>query len=275
MYSLAEGGKQVEAECDGEACSWAGGIARAIASGWMAWPDVDVDLNEFEHWLEQKWIDPRIAYGGDLYLAFALERQDVAALRAFDRVLRPAIAAASRAAGADATTAAEVCQVVMTDVLVGDEHGPRIRQFGGRGDLRGWLRSIAIRTTWRLIARARREVALDDEALAGTMIDVEQAHLRQRYAVELERAFAAAIAALTPRQRTLLRLVYVDGATVDVLGRVYAVHRATAARWVAAARDALIEEARRRLDEAVGAGLTSVLRLVESDVQLGLGALEE
>jgi RNA polymerase sigma-70 factor (ECF subfamily) len=81
------------------------------------------------------------------------------------------------------------------------------------------------------------------------------------------------MAALTARQRTLLRLAYVDGLTVDAIGRMYAVHRATAARWLAAAREALFEEARVRVQAAVGAGMTSVIRLVHSQVQLSLSRL--
>ncbi len=100
-----------------------------------------------------------------------------------------------------------------------------------------------------------------------------QRHLRERYAAELGRAISDAMAALTARQRTLLRLAYVDGLSVDVLGRMYAVHRATAARWLAAAPEALFDESRLRVEAALDAGLTSVIRLVQSQIDVSLGAL--
>jgi RNA polymerase sigma-70 factor, ECF subfamily len=273
MYSPGDGMDVAASECDAETVGWAGMLGRVIAAGWSRWPGVDVDLDGFEDWLRARDVDLTCCHGADLYLACALEQRDPVAIRTFDRELGPEIAGSARAAGADPATAAEVRQQVTTDVLVGDQDGPGITQFRGRGDLRGWLRSIAVRMTWRLLERARRDVVLDDDATAGIVDDPELAHLRERYACALEQAITEAMAALSPRQRTLLRLAYVDGLTVDVLGRMYAVHRATAARWLAAAREALVEDTRVRLHDAVGAGMTSVVRLVRSHIQLNLARL--
>lgn len=217
--------------------------------------------------------DARPEHASDLALASALRDHDPEALRIFERELAPDLEAAARAAGADPTTAAEVRQQITADVLVGDVGVPRIAQYAGRGDLRGWLRSLAVRLTWKLVARARREHPLDEE-LAGALVDDPHlARLRSRYAAELGRAIDEAMAALTARQRTLLRLAYVDAVPVEALGRMYAVHGATAARWVAAAREALFDAARIRLERAVDAGLTSVVRLVQSQLAVHLGGL--
>jgi len=56
---------------------------------------------------------------------------------------------------------------------------------------------------------------------------------------------------------------------------MYRVHRATAARWVAAAREALFEETRARVESVGVAGneLTSIVRLVQSQIHLSLTRL--
>jgi RNA polymerase sigma-70 factor (ECF subfamily) len=203
---------------------------------------------------------------GDLAFARKLANRDPEAIRTFERELAPELEAAARKAGADDAMAAEVRQQVTIDVLIGDTRGPRIAQYEGRGDLRGWLRSIAARATWRLRARANRDHPLDEDGDLALVDDPMIARLRERYADELARAVQGAMAALTPRQRTLLRLAYLDGLTTETLGRMYCVHPATAARWVAGAREALVELARDRLESSIDAGLTSVARLVRSAI---------
>ena len=67
----------------------------------------------------------------------------------------------------------------------------------------------------------------------------------------------------------LLRFHHLDGLTVDDLARMYNVHRATAARWVAAAREAVFEETRLRLHDRLGVDdstAVSVVKLVQSQL---------
>jgi len=251
----------------------------AWQAGRAAWPGVAVDRIAHAGWLAERIGRAPVheslvrLHAADLYLACAAGRRDPAAARVFDRELGPIAEAAARQAGADPELAAEVRQQVTAEVLVGDERGPRIAGYGGRGDLRGWLRSVAVRTAWRHLARARRDAPWDDDGALGADDDPAIAHLRRRWTDELGRALAAAVAGLGVRHRTLLRLAYVDGLTVDELGRIYRVHRATAARWVAAAREALFEDTRLRVAAAVDADLSSVVRLVRSQVHLSVRRL--
>jgi RNA polymerase sigma-70 factor (ECF subfamily) len=251
---------------------------RAAIAGASRWPGVRVDPDRLAAWLDERGDTPEQIeelHLADLYFACALHDRDPGALRIFDRELGSDVEAAARAAGADPATAAEVRQQIAADVLVGDDGVPRITQYAGRGDLRGWLRSVAVRATWKLVARARRDRPLDED-LAGALAvddDAQLAALRERYATELARAIAEAMRTLTARQRTILRLAYLDHVPPDVLGRMYAVHRATAARWVVSAREALFDAARVRLQAAVDAGLTSVVRLVQSQLEQGLAGL--
>jgi RNA polymerase sigma-70 factor (ECF subfamily) len=94
-----------------------------------------------------------------------------------------------------------------------------------------------------------------------------------RYGPAFKRAFQTALAELEPRERMLLRFQYVDGLTVDQMGALYRVHRATAARWVAQAREKLGEQTRRHLVRELGThegGLTSILEIVQGHVDVSL-----
>ena len=78
-------------------------------------------------------------------------------------------------------------------------------------------------------------------------------------------AFAAALATLTPRDRNLLRQQYIYGASIDQLGALYGVHRATVARWVAQIRDTLLRRTRHHIGEA--------LRLTGDDLDSAMGRI--
>jgi RNA polymerase sigma-70 factor (ECF subfamily) len=65
----------------------------------------------------------------------------------------------------------------------------------------------------------------------------------------------------------------VDELNVDQIGALFRVHRATAARWVVRAREALFDDTAKRLAEALGVlpeQLTSILDAVRSHVDVSL-----
>jgi RNA polymerase sigma-70 factor (ECF subfamily) len=68
----------------------------------------------------------------------------------------------------------------------------------------------------------------------------------------------------------------VDGLTIDEIGALYRVHRATAARWLARAQVGLTKEIRAALIRTLNlqpAELRSVLRLIRSGLQVSLRSL--
>jgi RNA polymerase sigma-70 factor, ECF subfamily len=70
-----------------------------------------------------------------------------------------------------------------------------------------------------------------------------------------------------------LRLHYVDRLSIDRIGTLYRIHRATAARQLTRVRDALIARTRALLGERLGvteSELASLLRLLESTVDVDL-----
>ena len=106
-------------------------------------------------------------WGSDVELARACARADPAALAAFEQVLgavRPAIASL----GASAAEIDEVLQRVRVQLLVGDP--PGIAGYAGRGELRAWVRVIAVRETVRLRKSAGRTEPLDDERLLESLL---------------------------------------------------------------------------------------------------------
>ena len=86
----------------------------------------------------------------------------------------------------------------------------------------------------------------------------------------------AAIALLAPRDRLLLKYHYIDSLSIDRIGAIYDIHRATAARWVAAAREALAVQAQGLLSARLGvtaSQLRSIARMVESQLDLSIQRL--
>ena len=62
---------------------------------------------------------------------------------------------------------------------------------------------------------------------------------RARWLSCLEHGLAHALERLSPRERNVLRMHYGHALSIDAIGRVYGVHRATVARWLSTARESL------------------------------------
>ena len=190
----------------------------------------------------------RTACVADLYLACGIARRDPAALRAFDAQLADVGAAIAHLDGGSALVA-DVTAAVRERVLGTGDDG-KIGDFRGRGDLRGWLRVIAVREALQILRARKREAPMPD-ALLDRLDDERSTQLTPDEQRVYREAFAAALATLTPRERNLLRQQFVYGATIDELGALYGVHRATAARWIAQIRETLLRRTRRHVAEAM------------------------
>jgi len=215
----------------------------------------------------------------DLYLAAACAAGDAAAIAAFRDVHGPAIRQVLGRLGAPVATIDETEQRVLVMLFVGDAGPPQITTYSGRGRLRSWLRSVAIRTGRRLMGVLHggddREDDLDE--LPAAVRDPELELLRSRYATEVKVAFASALAALTERQRNVLRQYYLDELTIDQLASLYQINRATAARWVAGARLAIVTRTRELLVGELGVAssdVDSIIRLVRSQLSVSLRQLD-
>jgi RNA polymerase sigma-70 factor (ECF subfamily) len=149
-----------------------------------------------------------------------------------------------------------------------------LAEFAGRGDLRGYIRVSATRELIRAINRGRRE-----ESIEPLLERLDLAHapelnlLRAQYGETVAAALRAAVEALDERPRALLRYSVAAGWSIDQIGALYGVHRATAARWLTAARDALGDHLRREVSTRLAipiADVDSIVRLVQSQIDVSL-----
>jgi RNA polymerase sigma-70 factor (ECF subfamily) len=154
----------------------------------------------------------------------------------------------------------------------------KISEYGGRGDLRRWVRSVAVRTCLNELRKGKREVLVDDDQLiaqhtVSTADDPEVEYMKRTYANEFKASFAEALGQLGAREQTLLRYHHVDGLNIDEIGAIYRVPRVTAFRWIEKAKDQLVkatlEHLRARL-KLPSAELDSVLRMIRSQIHLSL-----
>jgi len=167
----------------------------------------------------------------------------------------------------------DVKQTVRLQILVGDGVSPpRIAEYGGRGDLRAWLRVTAVRAALKVIRKERHEAVLEDEALADVAApgnDPELGYIKEVYRATFREAFQEALDGLEDREKNILRQHVVDGVSIDQIGAMYDVHRATAARWLTKARENLLARTRAcfMAKAKVSRGeLDSILRLVQSQL---------
>ena len=182
----------------------------------------------------------------DVYLVTAVLLGQRGALAAFEQLVRDETVRAVARLGANAPAAEDVVQELLVKLLVAPA---KLAAFGGHGALHAWLRVAAVRTAISLTRRKHEDPLADDELMrfADDADDQALAFLKSSYRAEFKRAFAETFAALPRRSRALLRLQILDQLTLEDIGAFYQVSRATAARWLADARAALVAGTRDRL----------------------------
>jgi RNA polymerase sigma-70 factor (ECF subfamily) len=256
------------------------GIFDAWRTARQAWPGVVVEESEFADWVHARHEDGERAANlawHDLYLACACARGDAAALAAFDAAFLPEVDEAVKRIGGTVPPPDEVRQVLREKLFVAQPGArPKIAEYSGRGPLRTWVRVAALRTGLNLAIQVGREVPFESVALTflvGSGDDPELAYLKRVYTRELRAAFDEAFARLASRERNLLRYAFGEGLSVDAVGGIYGVHRATAARWITKAHENLVDLVKKGLRARLGASqdeLASILRLIQSQFHITL-----
>jgi RNA polymerase sigma-70 factor (ECF subfamily) len=253
-------------------------LASRLVAARAAWPGVELADDDFAAYLAARLPedgDLAVVCVEDLWLACATLRGDPAALRAFDAHARRGLGAAIAHLDGGSALVADVIDAVRARVLPVDAGGQaRLAAYRGRGDLRGWIRVVAVREALQLLRARRHEAPLVDD-LAGRLAadDAGATALTAAERASYRDAFRAALATLTPRARNLLRQQHLHGTTVDELGALYGVHRATAARWVQTAREEVLRATRRHVAAALrltGAELDSVMARLGDHLEVSL-----
>jgi RNA polymerase sigma-70 factor (ECF subfamily) len=164
-------------------------------------------------------------------------------------------------------------QRLRAKLLVGDDRRPALLEYSGRGPLRNWLRVTATRVLLTL-ARGKSppvegDALLDEFAAADP--DPELAYLKQRHRADVRAAIEEAVSSLDPAERTILRYAIVDRLDAGRIARIYGIHRTSAGRRLAEARELLIKRTRsaiRRRLQVSERELDSILAMVRSRVEI-------
>jgi RNA polymerase sigma-70 factor (ECF subfamily) len=249
-----------------------------------AWPDLDVGTEALVRHLAARTSRgklPSAAHAGDLLLACACTRGVPPAIEAFHRHYSPVIARVLSRRRAPADVFDDAAQTVYERLLVRAADGPpEIADYRGVGALRGWVSSVTARTLLMLYrSKGRRREQQGDSGLVAvlaTNADPELLYAREHYKKDMEGAITATLGRLGDRERTLLRLHLSERMTIDKLAAMYNVNRATAARWLAGARDAVVRGTRDELRERLrldDRGYDSVVALIQSDFELSIARL--
>jgi RNA polymerase sigma-70 factor (ECF subfamily) len=257
-------------------------VEQAIDQAVAAWPDVAVDRIGFAAYLGQRIpsdIDPVDALAArrlhELFLAFACAAGDAAACRHLDTRYLSEIVPLLRDHNIPTELAAEILQQVRMRLLTGER--PSLLAYSGTGALRGWLRVTALRAAIRAQRKLRAHEPQDvAAALADATADPALQYQRRLYDAEFRAAFGHAVAALSVRERNLLKQSVLYGATIDELGALYHVHRATVARWLAAARERLADDTRLRMIAQLGiepSDYDSIVQLIHSQLDISVARL--
>lgn len=250
-------------------------LASMLDDAHASWPSLKVPDADFLAYVADH-ISPRepslaSLRAGDLYVACACLRGDPAAHRILDTEFFSVVDRALGKLRLPTEKVDDVRQHLREHLLVGDG-APHLREYGGRGELRAWIKVSAVRAGLKVLRKDKQEKLTEEDALleheaAGD--NPELSYIKQVFRTQFKAAFQAALDSLTARDKNLLRQHIVDGLNVDEMGALYKVHRATAARWIADAREALLRETRRHFmshARVSRAECDSIMRLVHSQL---------
>lgn len=174
----------------------------------------------------------------------------------------------------------DICQTLGERLFIGRQDGrPRLAEYSGRGALLGWIRMAALREA--LDRRRSKQASPEVEAPAlyadnSDDSDPQREYVKRRYRQHFEEALRTALSHLSAEQRNILRLHFLDGLSIDKLGALFKVHRATAARWIVTAQRALLAAVRADLKDRLQLNLSevdSIAKLVRSQLHLSLPRL--
>jgi len=186
----------------------------------------------------------------------------------FRQDLRHAASAMLRGSGrADEARAEE-----LADSLYAELYGVRsnadgrrkslFEYFHGRSKLSTWLRAVLAQKQVDMFRTSGRTVSLDDEMEGGApreqaartaSVPANPDPDRGRYLGRFDRALAAALAGLTPRERLIMASYYVDQLTLAEIGRLLREHESTVSRHLERLRRALRESVTQALQREIPA----------------------
>lgn len=241
-------------------------VTAAWTAGQRAWPTVALPRERFDAHVEAGDVagGALTEHGPDLYLAAACAAGDSAAIKLFDDTFMPLVPSYVARLAPTPETLDEIRQQVRIRLLTGP--APKIAQFTGSGPLGAWVRVATLRVALNhLQDRSGGVPTGDDRALDGLVAQEASPELqaiRTRWRPTFQAALERCLTGLSPRDKTLLRMHFIDGLAVDAIGAAFRVHRATAARWLVAIRRRVLDDLRRELSVDLRSTTTEVRSLL-------------
>lgn len=270
-------------------------LAALEQRGEEGWPQVKLGPCEFAYGLAtrlarkpcspdglREWFDTVLAE--DLHLALGCASGSSAAITAFEKQYAGVLKRLLMRYRGPKMPEEDLRQHLYERLFVDAEDRPaKIHSYSGHGGLASWLQVTGTRLfidKLRVTSRRHKEAPTHDEGQMLRMpdpdVDPELQFLKSEYRNEFKLAFERAARSLTSQERNLLRQHLVAGLTVDQLGKLYNIHRATAARRVAKAREALLNATRHELIEHLklsDSEFDSIMELIRSRLDLSMPRL--
>jgi len=252
-------------------------LASFLEAGRRAWPDLPLAAGRFFDYVAERLPACSLAHAADMYLACACAHRVPGATEAFERQYADVITRVIARRGIAKAAAEDAAQALRAHLLVSADGLPKIAEYTGRAALATWLKVAASRAalmTHRAAERRREDNWIGDDVADGG--SPELLLLKRRYASEFAVALARSFERLSDKERTILRLYFVDRVTVHALGALYKVGHSTAARWVASARSTLAETTRRELRATLrltNSEYDSLAALVQSQLDVSVRKL--
>lgn len=252
-----------------------GDAGRRWAVARSSWAGIAVAEEAYAAWLARRPDAPEVN-DADQYLACACSLRAPGSLEAFDRAHLSKVGAMLARHHLAPGVLEDLAQGLRERLFVQGH----IADYSGRGSLSSWLRVIAVRAAVDL-TRKKSEALLPETSGSGPLAGVrapgelELDYLKDAYRSAVGDALKASLRSLPSEQRNLLRLHFAEGLTLEELAGLFHVHRATVARRLAAARDAVLDDARRRFSAEMKVApeeVDSLFLLVRSQVDVTLSS---
>jgi RNA polymerase sigma-70 factor (ECF subfamily) len=244
------------------------------------WPGVVIGFEVWNAHLDALgWLEELPLHTDSLYLCCACAQGDAAACRSLEEEYVPYLRGVAGKVDRNPEFVDEILQLARHRLLTGPT--PKIATYTGGGQLQAWLRVVVNHLALdqkRSKKGARKHSLALQELWADAAAELpDNPAMRGEYAKVFERCLREVVEALPIRDRTLVRLYYLQGLNIDGIGRMYGKDRATAARWLQRCRERMQGDLKERIQRAFGkvndAEFESLVRLVHNEIDLSISVL--
>jgi RNA polymerase sigma-70 factor len=241
-------------------------LGQAIRIAKTSWPALDLIPSDFMDFLgrspspDRRISDEAVA---DLYLACACFKNVPGALQSFQRRYSSLVAQAVKRFNRSLGFADEVFQRLCETLFVGRTGvEPKSLRYRGKGTLAGFVytsaRRVALRMTAAASRRAESEDALVDQF--SQAYEMEAMLLKREHQATFNRALAAALRSLPPRERLVLRLNLIERVSTSQIATMYKVSQPTVSRWIQRAARSIFVAVKESICDELDSPLSRKLR---------------